>query len=131
MDQQTQFWIETIALWQPVKSALLFAWGAGDPIWLQATKRIFLLMPLGAVILGYWMSVLSVPTIVVRTKRRTFVSLLLVTWWDLARAIFTFWGGVFRYLVQLVISLFGVLQILVVGTWAAIQEIVALPIRMI
>jgi len=131
MSLETQFWIETIALWQPVKLAFLFAWGVGDPVWLQVLKRIFLLMPLGAVVLGYWTSVLSLPTIIVRHKRRTFVSLLLVTWWDLARAIFTFWGGVFRYLVQLVVSVFGLVQVLLVGTWAIVQEIIALPIRMI
>jgi hypothetical protein len=131
MNQDAQFWIETIALWQPVTRAFLFAWGAGDPFWLLATKRLFLLMPLGAVVLGYWTSVLSVPTIVVRAKRRTFVSLVLVTWWDLARAIFTFWGGVFRFLLRLVISLLGACQMILVGVWAVVQELIALPLRMI
>src|SRR6267143_2349305 len=131
MNQDAQFWIETIALWRPATSAFLFAWGAGDPFWLLAMKRLFLLMPLGAVALGYWTSVLSLPTIVVRSKRRTFISLVLVTWWDLARAIFTFWGGVFRFLARLVISLFGACQMLLVGTWAVVQELVALPLRMI
>ena len=131
MSLETQFWIETIALWQPVKTALIFAWGAGDPVWLLVAKRILLLMPLGAVIMGYWTSVLSLPTIVVRAKRRTFVSQVLVTWWDLARAIFTFWGGVFRFALQLVVSLLGLVQVLVVGLWAIITELVALPLRMI
>jgi hypothetical protein len=131
MSPETQFWIETILLWQQVKIALLFAWGSGDPLWLLATKRIFLLLPLGAVVLGYWTSVLSLPTIVVRSKRRTFISLVLVTWWDMARAVFTFWGGVFRFLVQLTVSLVGLIQMLVVGVWAIVTEIVALPIRMI
>ncbi len=131
MSQQAQYWIETVALWQPVKTAFLFAWGAGDPFWLLALKRIFLLMPLGAVVLGYWTSVLSLPTIVVRAKRRTFVSLVLVTWWDLARATFTFWGGVFRFLMRLAVSVLGLAQILLVGTWAVVQELIALPLRMI
>ena len=131
MSQQAQYWIETVALLQPVKTAFLFAWGAGDPFWLLALKRIFLLMPLGAVVLGYWTSVLSLPTVVVRAKRRTFVSLVLVTWWDLARAVFTFWGGVFRFLMRLAVSLLGLAQILLVGTWAVVQELIALPLRMI
>src|SRR5262245_56491556 len=131
MSQDTQFWIETIALWQPVTSAFLFAWGAGDPVWLFTLKRIFLLMPLGAVVLGYWTSVLSVPTIVVRAKRRTFIGLVLVTWWDMARSIFTFWGGVFRFLARLMISVLGACQMILVGLWATIQERIALPLRMI
>ena len=131
MNQPTLFWIETVALWQPLKSAFLFAWGAGDPVWLLMAKRLFLLMPLGAVAMGYWTSVLSVPTIVVRTKRRAFISQVLVTWWDLARATFTFWGGVFRFLLQLAISLLGLVQMVVVGVWAVLQELIVLPFRLI
>ena len=131
MSHDTRYWIETIALWHPLKSALLFVWGAGDPPWLLATKRIFLLLPLGVATVGYWTSVLSLPTVVVRANRRNFVSLVLMTWWDLARAIFTFWGGVFRFLLRLAISLFGALQLLVVGLWAMIQELIVLPIRLI
>ena len=89
MSPEAQFWIETIALWQPLNSAFLFVWGAGDPVWLLVLKRIFLVMPLGAVALAYWTTVLSLPTIVVRAKRRMFVNQVLVTWWDLARATFT------------------------------------------
>ncbi len=131
MGTEAQFWIGTIALWQQMKSAFLFVWGVDDPFWLLATKRIFLLVPLGAVALGYWTSVLSLPTIVVRSNRRTFVGLVLVTWWDLARAIFTFWGGVFRFMLQLVISVLGLLQVLVVGLWTVVHEAVVLPLRLI
>ena len=131
MSPEAQFWIETIALWQPLSSAFLFVWGAGDPVWLLALKRIFLVMPLGAVALAYWTTVLSVPTIVVRAKRRIFVNQVLVTWWDLARATFTFWGGVLRFMLRLVISLMGAVQILVMGVWALIQELVLLPLRLI
>jgi len=131
MSPEAQFWIETIALWQPLSSAFLFVWGAGDPVWLLALKRIFLVMPLGAVALAYWTTVLSVPTIVFRAKRRMFVNQVLVTWWDLARATFTFWGGVLRFMLRLVISLMGAVQILVMGVWALIQELVLLPLRLI
>lgn len=131
MSQQAQSWIEAVALWQAVKSAFLWAWGAGDPLGLLWLKRIFLLMPLGAVTVAYWTSVLCVPTIVVRQKRRSFVGLVLTTWWDLARATFTFWGGVFRFLLQLGISLLGAIQMLVVGVWAMLQELIVLPLRLI
>src|SRR5262249_179512 len=85
----------------------------------------------GAVTLGYWTSVLSVPTIVVRQKRRTFIGQVLVTWWDLARATFTFWGGVFRFLLQLAVSLLGAVQVIVVGLWAMVPQLISMPIRRI
>jgi len=131
LTHDTRFWIETIGLWRPLMSAFHFVWGAGDPFWLLLAKRLFLLLPLGAVAVGYWASVLSVPTVLVRTERRTFMSLVLVTWWDLARATFTFWGGVFRFLLQLVITLLGMVQVLVVGLWATLKEIVLMPFRLI
>jgi len=131
MSPEAQFWIETIALWQPLSNAFLFVWGAGDPVWLLALKRIFLVMPLGAVVLAYWTTVLCLPTIVVRAKRRMFVNQVLVTWWDLARATFTFWGGTLRFMLRLVISLMGAVQILVMGVWALVQELVLLPLRLI
>lgn len=131
MSPQAQYWLETIALWQPMQSAILFIWGASDPAWLLVTKRLFLLMPFGAAVLGYWASVLCLPTILVRTKRQAFVGLVIVTWWDLARATFTYWGGVFRFLLRLTISLLGAVQMLVVGLWAAVQEIVLMPFRLI
>ena len=131
MSTQARQWIEWIALWAPVKSAFLFAWGAGDPTWMLVTKRLFLLLPLGAIVLSYWASVLSVPTIIVRPKRRTFVSLILVTWWDLARAMFAFWGGVFRFVVRLLTTLLGAAQMLVVGLWTILQEFLLLPVRFV
>ena len=131
MSPQAQFWIEAFALWQAVKVAFTFAWGASDPVWLLSLKRGFLLLPLGATVLAYWASVLSVPTIIVRQKRRTFIGLLLVTWWDLARSIFTFWGGVFRFVIRLAVSLLGTVQVLVVGVWAMLQELVMMPFRLI
>jgi hypothetical protein len=126
-----QFWIQSISLWQPFASAVLFVWGAGDPVWLLAAKRIFLLMPLGAVAVGYWTSVLSLPTILVRSKRRAFAGQVILTWWDMMHAILTFWGGAFRFVLRLAISLLGALQMIVVGVWAVLQEIVLLPIRLI
>jgi hypothetical protein len=124
-------WIETIALWQPLKGAVLFVWGAGDPSWLMLTKRLVLLLPVCAVAFGYWASVLSIPTILIRTERRTFVGLLLSTWWDLARATFTFWGGMLRFVLQLAMSVLGFAQVLLVGLWALVREIVLMPLRLV
>src|SRR5262249_31928642 len=128
---EVRFWIETIALWHPMLAAFRFAWGAGDPMWLLALKRTFLLLPLGAAFIGYYTSLLALPTILVRARRRTFVSLVIVTWWDYARTAFVFWGGVFRFVLQLMISLLGALQMLVTGLWAILQEVVLMPLRLI
>lgn len=131
MPHDLRSWIEAISLWQPMKGALLFVWGAGDPFWIMMSKRMALLLPMCAVAFGYWASVLSIPTILIRTERRTFVGLLLSTWWDLARATFTFWGGMLRFVLQLAMSALGFAQVLLAGLWALVREIVLMPLRLV
>jgi hypothetical protein len=128
---EARHWIDLVALWTPFKAAFAWCWGAGDATWLAVIKRIFLLLPLGAVFVGYWSSVLSIPTIIVRSRRRTFVSLMLVTWWDMARAMFAFWGGVFRFALQLFVSLLGAGQMLAIGVWTLVSELILLPFRFV
>jgi len=126
-----RFWIETISLWKPLMSAFRFLWGVHDPLWLMLLKRLFLILPFGGVAFGYWASVLSVPSLLIRTRRRVYVGLVLITWWDLARATFTFWGGVFRFLLQLAVSLLGFAQVLVVGLWSMVREVLLMPFRLL
>lgn len=128
---EARHWIELVSLWTPFKAAFAWAWGRGDATWLMLLKRIFLLLPLGTVFLGYWSSVLSLPTIIVRSRRRTFVSLMLVTWWDAARAMFAFWGGVFRFALQLFVSLLGAGQMILIGLWTLVAEVFLLPFRFV
>jgi hypothetical protein len=111
--------------------AFRFLWGAHDPAWLFMLKRIFLLLPLAGIAFGYWASVLSVPSLLIRTRRRVYVGLVLITWWDLARATFTFWGGVFRFLLQIAISMLGFAQVVVVGLWSMVKEIILMPFRLV
>ena len=125
------FWIKTISLWKPLMGAFHFLWGAHDPVWLAWLKRLFLMLPLAGVAFGYWASVLSVPSLLIRTKRRMYVGLVLITWWDLARATFTFWGGVFRFLLQLAVTLLGFAQVLIVGVWSMLKEIILMPFRLV
>ena len=128
---EARHWISLVALWTPFKAAFAWGWGSGDAIWLMLLKRTFLLLPIGAAFMGYWTTVLSIPTILVRSRRRTFVSLMLVTWWDLARSTFAFWGGVFRFALQLFVSLLGAGQMILMGLWTLVAELFLLPFRFV
>ena len=130
MNHDAQFWIQAISLWKPLMGAFHFLWGAHDPLWLAMLKRLFLLLPLGGIAFGYWASVLSVPSLLIRTHRRAYVGLVLITWWDLARATFTFWGGVFRFLLQLAVTILGFAQVVVVGLWSMLKEMILMPFRL-
>jgi hypothetical protein len=113
------------------RSALEFTWGAAPQPWITALKRGFLILPLMAIVLGYWVTLLGLPTLIVRNKRRNFFNSLLVTWWDLGRSIFMFWGGVFKFALVLSVAVFGLLRLLVLGLWLTAQDIVLIPFRLI
>jgi|SRR5579859_1906870 len=108
-----------------------FAWGADDVWWVMAAKRTFLLLPVGAIILSLWASIVCLLSIVIRMKRVEFFKAFLVTWWDLGKAIFAFWGGFFRFLFVLLNTIYAFLRILVTGIWFFIQDVLLVPFRVI
>jgi len=108
-----------------------FSWGAADPLAMMIVKRLFLLLPTLAIILGCWVTIACLLTVVIRQKRQQFLISLFVTWWDMGKAIVSFWGGIFRFFFYFVIALVGLLKILVLGLWSVIQEILFMPFRLI
>src|SRR5579863_1826079 len=110
---------------------IAFAWGAADPLWLMAAKRALLLLPVGAVIASLWASILCSASVIVRQKRVDFIKAFLLTWWDLGKSIFAFWGGFLRFFLVLANSLFALARVIVVGLWLLIQDILLAPFRLI
>ena len=110
---------------------IAFAWGAGDPFWIMIGKRILLLMPVLAIIMGSWLTIVSSLTVLFRQNRRQFVTTLIITWWDLGKSIVSFWGGIINFLFRFSVSMTGMLRILILGLWSLVQEILFLPFRLI
>ena len=109
-----------------------YCWGVGDVgLTLIVLKRIFLLLPALAFILACWVSVLSVLSVIVRHDRIDFVMDLLVTWWDLGRAIIAFWGGAFMFVFALVAGLLGLVKFLVLGVWTLLHDVLLVPFRVV
>ncbi|MFQ5606257.1 MAG: hypothetical protein ACE5HS_23565 [bacterium] len=110
---------------------VLFAWGAGDPFWVMLSKRLFLLLPALAIILGCWLSVACILTVLFRPNRQQFVTELFITWWDMGKAIASFWGGIFKFIFNLFVTILSALKVAVLGIWALIQEVVLMPLRLL
>jgi hypothetical protein len=126
------------ALWQGLLSVLFnpflntavnFAWGIGDQGWLIWVKRVYLLLPVLAIIVGYWATILGLLTVPFRSDRRAFIAALLVTWWALGRGIFSFWGGTFKFVLVLIATIFNFMRLMVLGLWALAQDIMFMPLR--
>lgn len=63
---------------------------------IAAAKFILLLFPLLLWIAAIWCTQLSLYTLPFRSGRLQFVSMMLLAWWDGARAVWLYWVGLFR-----------------------------------
>jgi hypothetical protein len=112
-----------------LNTAVIYAWGAGDVTWLCWAKRLLLLLPVLAIILSYWASILGFLTVPFRSDRKAFVAAILVTWWELGRGIFSFWGGIFKFALVFVATIFNFIRLMILGVWALAQDILFMPLR--
>jgi hypothetical protein len=110
---------------------IAYAWGADETFWIMAGKRIFLLLPVLAIILGCWITIACIISILFRKNRMRFSSSLFITWWDLGKSIVSFWGGIIKFAFILIVALLNVIKILLLGAWYVIQEILFAPFRFI
>ncbi len=110
---------------------LSFAWGLGDQFWVSMGKRLFLLLPVLAFILGCWISMACLLTVLIRQQRVAFLTALLVTWWDLGKSIIYFWGGIINFFFNLAVAVVGLFKVAVFGLWSVVQEIIYTPFRLI
>ncbi len=106
---------------------IAFAWGAGDATWLMIAKRLFLLLPVCAIVLACWASVVSIVSIPIRSARQEFLTAWFVTWWDLGKSVLSFWGGLFRLAVEAIMAVFVVARVATLAVWALVHDIVMLP----
>src|SRR5688500_9821286 len=65
-------------------------------VWVAAAKYVLLLFPAVLGLAAIWCTQLSLYTIAFRSGRLQFVSALLLTWWDAARAVWLYWMGLAR-----------------------------------
>src|SRR2546425_3622973 len=100
-------------LWEAVSRMLLapIAWIVGmqkwflefflssSSGWAAAGKLIFLLLPVLLFVAAVWCTQLSLYTVLFRPARVKFAGMMVLSWWDAARAVWFYWIGLFRLVV--------------------------------
>ena len=96
-------WQEVIDLvlapiaWIPrMQEALIAFFASPAARWTMALKYIFLLIPALLAVAAVWITMLSIYTLPFRASRIRYVSMMLLAWWDAARAVWLYWVGVGR-----------------------------------
>ena len=114
----------------PMQRAILDFFLHSSSPWLAAGKFIFLLFPLLLWLGIIWCTQLSLYTVPFRSKRINFITTLLLSWWDGARAVWLFWTGLFRLIVVLIGWLFSILRLILKFIVEFIKQIVTAPFTM-
>jgi hypothetical protein len=110
---------------------LAFAWAAGDPLWAMYLKRVFLLLPVLAFILGAWVTIPTILSIIFRHNRKEYVLSLFSTWWDLGKSIAYYWAGLANFCFYVVVYLLGMIKMLVLGIMSVLQTVLLMPFRLL
>jgi hypothetical protein len=67
--------------------------------WAAAGKFILLLLPVLLFVAAIWCTMLSLYTILFRSSRVRYAQMVVLSWWDAARATWFYWVGLFRLVV--------------------------------
>ncbi|MDC4203808.1 MAG: hypothetical protein MPW14_09220 [Candidatus Manganitrophus sp.] len=95
-----------------------------------AAKVVFLLFPLLLWIAAIWCTQLSLYTLPFRSGRLQFISMMLLAWWDGARAVWLYWIGLFRVTGVILGWLFAVTRLAVKLLVESGKQILLLPFTM-
>ena len=130
-------WQEVIDLvlapiaWIPrMQEALIAFFASPAARWTMALKYIFLLIPALLAVAAVWITMLSIYTLPFRASRIRYVSMMLLAWWDAARAVWLYWVGVGRVAAVAVgwaVSLVALAMRLVVSS---VRQMVSIPLTM-
>ena len=130
-------WQEVIDLvlapiaWIPrMQEALIAFFVSPAARWTMALKYIFLLIPALLAVAAVWITMLSIYTLPFRASRIRYVSMMLLAWWDAARAVWLYWVGVGRVAAVAVgwaVSLVALAMRLVVSS---VRQMVSIPLTM-
>jgi len=130
-------WQEVIDLvlapiaWIPrMQEALIAFFMSPAARWTMVLKYIFLLIPALLAVAAVWITMLSIYTLPFRASRVRYVSMMLLAWWDAARAVWLYWVGVGRVTAVAMgwaVSLVALAIRLVV---ASVRQMVSIPLTM-
>src|SRR4029453_2770058 len=83
--------------WIPRLQEVLLAFFMGPAAtWALVVRYVMLAIPALLGVAAIWTTALAVYTLPFRSRRVRFVSMLLLAWWDAARAVWLYWAGVVR-----------------------------------
>jgi hypothetical protein len=131
-------WRGTITLlaaplrWIPEWQAMVLrsAWLSHSPITTVATA-VVLLLPALLLVAAMWCTMLSIYTLPFRSGRGSFLTAMLLSWWDALRCIWLYWAGMIRVVVALVGWVIGAIRFALLFVKSLLVSIFRSPLSML
>ncbi|HEU5322415.1 MAG TPA: hypothetical protein VFX28_16535 [Methylomirabilota bacterium] len=98
--------------------------------WTAAAKYLFLLLPALLGVAAIWCTQLAIYTLPFRSGRARFISVVLLAWWDAARAVWLYWVGAVRVAAVAAGWLFALARLGVRLGAEAARQLIAAPMAM-
>ncbi|MFH1259215.1 MAG: hypothetical protein ABII74_05310 [Elusimicrobiota bacterium] len=116
--------------WIPAVQAqiLLAAW-PGQMLTEILFRRIFILLPGLLIIASLWTTMLAVYTIPFRSNRAHLIAALALNWWDLLKALWLFWVGIFRFAFLSLGWFWGLIVMIIRILSEFVKELILFPFR--
>jgi hypothetical protein len=131
-------WRGTITLlaaplrWIPEWQAMVLrsAWLSYSPV-ATVTAAVVLLLPVLLLVAGMWCTMLSLYTLPFRSGRGSFLTALLLSWWDALRCIWLYWAGMIRVGVALVGWVIGSMRFALLFLKSLVVSLFRSPLTML
>ena len=136
-EQIPQHWQDLIEIlmtpvsWIPgMQQAVLEFFLSSSSVWTATGKYVFLLFPVMLLISAVWCTQLSVYTLPFRSGRVKFITMILLAWWDAARAVWLYWVGLFRVVAVAAGWCFTLARLALRLVGDALRQVLILPFTM-
>jgi hypothetical protein len=123
--------LSTPIAWIPaMQQAILDFFLDSSSGWIAAGKFILMIFPALLVVSAVWCTQLSIFTLPFRSGRIKFITMMLLAWWDAARAIWLYWVGLFRVVAVAIGWALTLARLALRLTTDAFKQILFLPFAM-
>src|SRR5205823_214236 len=117
--------------WIPEWQGMMLSWFAGQHPLVMILAGAGLVMPAFLLVAGTWSTMVSLYTLPFRSGRGSFVTSLLMAWWDAGRCIWLYWSGMARLAMAVVGWLLGSVKFLLLTLRNTLLGLLRSPLAML
>jgi len=118
-------------LWIPEWTSVMLTFMTGQNPGVVALLAVALLMPAMLMIAGMWSTMISLYTLPFRSGRGSFVTALLMAWWDAGRCVWLYWTGIARLMVAVAGWILGSLRFALLTIRNTLLGVLRSPLAML